>query len=137
MGKAGKSDKSPATPVVAVEALFPVPIDCGFGVEVHPLTLGHYALLEKIGSYLVLGGHRPDPVEVVRTYYVCTRPAADTVALIGNGGLEALDQAAFSWAETLPPAANQAMADAILKQVGAMMKVAPVGGKKKVRATAS
>ena len=45
-------------PKAAIEALFPQPIDCGEGVEVKPFSLATYALLEKIGSYIIFP-HEP------------------------------------------------------------------------------
>lgn len=125
---------SESNPKASLKALFPKPIDCGLGVEVMPLTLGHYALLEKIGSYLVSGDHTPDSMEVVRTYYVCTHSAKEVLADFDN-----LDARAFDWAETLPPSINAAIANAILEQIDAMSKVVPIVGddKKKVPGTDS
>ena len=119
-------------PKASVEALFPRTVDCGFGVRVYPLSLAHYAILEKMGSYLVLGGHKPDALEVVRTYYVVTHPAREVIA-----DFDDLDELAFEWAEALPPAINERIAQAVIAQVDAMRRVVPAGDKKKAGATAT
>ena len=126
---------SKSNPESSINALFPEPIDCGFGVSVYPLTLAHYALLEKIDSYLVNGTHAPDSLEVVKTLYICTHSAKDVMT-----NFNSLDADAFEWAERLPPSANNIIAKAIIKQIEAMSKVIPVIGdddKKKVVETAS
>jgi len=126
-----------SVPRSSIDALFPEGIDCGFGITVYPLTLAHYALLEKINSYLVSTDHTPDSIEVIKTLYICTHPAKDVMA-----EFDSLEYDAFEWAETLPPSMNNIIAGAILKQISAMSKVAPVvgdeqGKKKLVRETAS
>lgn len=126
---------SKSNPESSLNALFPEVIDCGFGVKVHPLTLAHYALLEKINSYLVNGDHGPDSIEVIKTLYICTHSAKDVMANFEN-----LEADAFEWAEKLPPSVNGLIGKAIIKQIEAMSKVIPVIGdddKKKVVGTAS
>lgn len=123
-----------SNPKSSIEALFPKPIDCGFGVSVYPLTLAHYALLEKINSYLVSGDHTPDAIEVIRTLYICTHSAKDVMSNFGE-----LDYLAFEWAENLPPRLNTDIVSAIRQQIVAMRKVAPIvddgNSKKKVTET--
>lgn len=123
---------SKSNPESSINALFPEPIDCGFGVKVQPLTLAHYALLEKINSYLVIADHAPDSLEVIKTLYICTHSAKETMDDFSN-----LESLAFDWAEKLPPCVNNIIASGILKQINAMSKVIPVIGdndKKKQRA---
>lgn len=115
-----------ADPKSSINALFPEPIDCGFGVTVHPLTLAHYALLEKIDSYLVNADHAPDSLEVIKTLYICSHSAADVMTIFPD-----LDYKAMEWAENLPPMMNDIIAKAILKQIGAMSKVQPIIDDKK------
>jgi hypothetical protein len=124
-----------SAPKSSINALFPEVIDCGFGVAVHPLTLAHYALLEKINSYLVNADHAPDSLEVIKTLYICTHSAREVMDNFSN-----LDSLAFEWAENLPPMMNDIIVKAILKQINAMSKVVPVvddNGKKKVTGTDS
>lgn len=121
---------SKTNPKASIEAMFPKSIDCGFGVEVKPLTLGHYALLEKIDSYLVNGEHKPDSIEVIKTFYICTHDSKQILESFSN-----LEEESFKWAETLPPGITTSIANAILKQIDAMANVIPhIGeeGKKKV-----
>lgn len=122
-------------PKASIDALFPRPIDVGFGVEVLPLSLGHYALLEKINSYLVSVDHEPESVEVVKTLYICTHPSKEVFS-----NFEDLDSIALEWADNLPPCMIQIISEATLKQIEAMRKVIPVSddsGKKKVQVTGS
>lgn len=123
-----------SAPKSSITALFPKGIDCGFDVTVYPLTLAHYALLEKINSYLVNADHAPDSIEVIKTLYICTHSAKETMDDFSN-----LESLAFDWAENLPPSMNNIIATAIIKQIDAMSKVIPIiedgNGKKKVMAT--
>lgn len=109
-----------ANPKRSIDALFPKPIDVGFGVKVFPLTLAHYALLEKMHSYVVDGNHLPDGDEVLKTYYVCTHPADEVFA-----DFEDLDVLAYDWASRLPPELATRIAEAIKSQIDAMAKVVP------------
>lgn len=117
-------------PKSSTNALFPKPIECGYGVEVYPLTLAHYALLEKINSYLVNGDHEPDTIEVIQTYYICTHDAKDLINDFDN-----LKNNSFEWASGLPPSVSLAISNAVKTQIELMMKVLPVtdDGKKKVQ----
>lgn len=126
---------SKSNPVSGIKAMFPTPIQVGEGVYVYPLSLGHYALLEKINSYLVNGDHLPDSIEVIKTLYICTHSAREVL-----NDFDSLEERAFEWAERLPPAINGKIVSAIKEQIDAMMKVIPAIGddsKKKVAGTAS
>ena len=120
-----------SAPKSSIAALFPTGIDCGFNVTVYPLTLAHYALLEKINSYLVNADHVPDSIEVIKTLYICTHSAKETME-----NFDDLDALAFDWAEKLPPRMNNIIASGIIKQINAMSKVMPIvedeHGKKKL-----
>lgn len=120
-----------SAPKSSIAALFPKGIDCGFDVTVYPLTLAHYALLEKINSYLVNADHAPDSIEVIKTLYICTHSAKETMDDFSN-----LESLAFEWAEKLPPSMNNIIASAIIKQINTMSKVMPIvedeHGKKKL-----
>ena len=98
-------------PKSALNALFPQPIDCGEGVFVKPFSLATYALLEKIGSYVILP-HKPTQEEVLKTLYICTHDAKRVFKEFDD-----LDSVAFDWAETIPPYLFQRVTEAILKQV--------------------
>lgn len=117
---------SKLNPTSSLKALFPLPIDCGFGVKVYPLSLGHYALLEKIDSFLIDGNHIPDELEVIRTFYICTHSAKEIIQ-----NFERLDELSFEWADTIPPSINSNIANAIHKQIEIMTKVVPITDSKK------
>ena len=117
-------------PKTALEAIFPTSIDILGGVKVYPLTLAHYAVLEKVNSYLVNGDHAPDAIESLVTMYVCCHDAKQSLR-----NLDGLEDAAADWAQELPPAVVPAIMDAIKKQIDAMANVVPMLGddkKKKV-----
>lgn len=109
-------------PKAAIEALFPQPIDCGEGVEVKPFSLATYALLEKIGSYIIFP-HEPTQEETLRSLYICTHDAKEVFKHLGD-----LDDLAFEWASSLRPAMVNTITDAILKQVEAVKKAMPPEG---------
>lgn len=111
---------SDTNPKKAVKALFPEDIKIADGLVVHPLTLGHYALLEKIGSFLAAFDHDPDPIEVVKTYYICTH---DSKYVLKH--LDTLDDDAMDWADTIPRKYVDALGEALYKQINAMTDVIP------------
>lgn len=106
-------------PKAAIEALFPQPIDCGEGVEVKPFSLATYALLEKIGSYIIFP-HDPTQEETLSSLYICTHDARDVFK-----NFDKLTELAFEWASTLRPVMVNTITDAILKQVAAVKKAMP------------
>ena len=115
----------PQNPPQALAALFPEVIDCGEGVVVQPFSLATYALLEKIGSY-ILEGHQPDPVEVIESLYVCTHDAADVMKdLSRNDGREALREKAAAWASRVPPYLLRTITAAIRTQIKRVRDVIP------------
>lgn len=114
-----------------IKALFPAPIDLSFGVRVYPLTLAHYALLEKINSYLLNADHTPNQDEVLMTYYICTHESKTTL-----DNFPELKSEAYEWAENLPPCMVNEIANAIRMQIDAMKKVVPIiSSKKKLEET--
>ena len=117
--------EKPQNPPQALAALFPEVIDCGEGVVVQPFSLATYALLEKIGSY-ILEDHQPDPVEVIESLYVCTHDAADVMKdLSRNDGREALREKAAAWASRVPPYLLRTITAAIKTQIKRVRDVIP------------
>lgn len=106
-------------PKAAIEALFPQSIDCGEGVEVKPFSLATYALLEKIGSYIIFP-HEPTQEETLRSFYICTHDAKDVFA-----NLDKLDELAFDWASTLTPKMVKTITDSIFKQINVVKEAMP------------
>lgn len=126
---------SKSNPKAALNAIFPEKIKVGNGVEVYPLTLAHYALLEKINSYLVNGDHDPDAVETMETFYICTHEAAEVFRDFSDIGAKAME-----WGATLPPYMARLIAPAIKRQIDLMSGAIPDvndGKKKATGATAS
>ena len=117
--------EKPQNPPQALAALFPEVIDCGEGVVVQPFSLATYALLEKIGSY-ILEDHQPDPVEVIESLYVCTHDAADVMKdLSRNDGREAIMEKAAAWASRVPPYLLRTITAAIRTQIKRVRDVVP------------
>lgn len=106
-------------PRPALAALFPQPIDCGNGVLVKPFSLATYALLEKIGSYIIVP-HTPEQSEILKTLYICTHDAKEVFKNFEN-----LDDLAFDWAETVPPYLLNTITDAVLKQIKTVRDAMP------------
>lgn len=106
-------------PKAALDALFPQPIDCGEGVEVKPFSLATYALLEKMGSYIIFP-HEPTQEETLKSLYICTHDAKDVFKNFDKVG-----ELAFEWASGLRPAMVNTITEAILKQVDAVKKAMP------------
>lgn len=122
---------SEMNPKAAIEACFPDDIKITDEISVKPLTLGHYALLEKINSYLINADHEPDSLEVLKTMYICTKSSKDVFAELSN-----LDEAALEWADNLPPNITNKILKAITDQIQRMLEASPIisDGKKKVTA---
>ena len=106
-------------PKAAINGLFSQSIQCGEGVEVKPFSLATYALLEKIGSYIIFP-HEPTQEEVLKSLYICTHSPKDIFK-----DFEKLDELAFEWAETLTPRMITIITNAILKQVAIVKDVTP------------
>ena len=120
-------------PRSAVEALFPTPIKLDFGVTVYPLSLAHYALLEKINSYILVPDHQPTQDEVLMSFYICTHEPKDILDDFDN-----LKTISYQWAEQLPPSIVPDITSNISLQISRMMDVIPLtSDKKKVTQTAS
>ena len=115
-------------PKAALDALFPQSIDCGEGVEVKPFSLATYALLEKIGSYVIFP-HDPSQEETLMTFYICTHDAKGVFK-----DFDRLTDLAFEWASKLTPSMVGKITRAILEQIrvvrGAMPPEKEDDGKK-------
>ena len=117
--------EKPQNPPQAVAALFPEVIDCGEGVVVMPFSLATYALLEKVGSY-ILEDHQPDPVEVIESLYICTHSAQDVMHTLSlTNGRELLRDRAAAWASTVPPYLLRTITAAIKTQIKRVRDVIP------------
>lgn len=106
-------------PKAALDALFPQSIDCGEGVEVKPFSLATYALLEKIGSYIIFP-HEPTQEETLKSLYICTHDAKEVFK-----DFDKLVDLAFDWASGLRPAMVNTITEAILKQINVVKEAMP------------
>lgn len=106
-------------PKAALDALFPQSIDCGEGVEVKPFSLATYALLEKIGSYIIFP-HEPTQEETLRSFYICTHDPKEVFLNLGS-----LDELAFDWASKLTPKMVPIITEAIFKQISVVKEAMP------------
>ena len=106
-------------PKAAIEALFPQSIDCGEGVEVKPFSLATYALLEKMGSYIIFP-HEPTQEETLRSFYICTHDAKEVFK-----DLDKIDELAFEWASKLTPKMVKTITEAIFKQINVVKEAMP------------
>lgn len=106
-------------PKAAIEALFPQSIDCGEGVEVKPFSLATYALLEKMGSYIIFP-HEPTQEETLKSLYICTHDAKQVFK-----DFDKLVDLAFEWASKLTPKMVTVITDAIYKQISVVKSAMP------------
>lgn len=119
---------SKANPEKAVRAILPAPITCPCGCVVRPLTLGMFAVLERIHSPLLGETPADGALSLVPSLYALTHEPADALAgdLFGRS---------LAWADTLPPAALAEIKDAAERQVAAMLAVVPEPPPSKKKAT--
>jgi len=111
-------------------ALLPLPIGCGNGVTVKPMTLGMWAALERIGSPLVTDREPKDALELIPSLYLLTHDPREVFA--GN----VLDLA-MQWADTVPVATMDAIRRACYRQMNAAFDVMPEDDPKKARSAAT
>lgn len=115
---------SKANPRKAVAALLPLPLDCGEGVSVRPMTLGMWAALERIGSPLVTGREPSDTLELLPSLYLLTHDPREVL----RGDLLA---SAIAWADTVTTGAMGRIRSACARQMNAFFDVLPEVEKKK------
>lgn len=102
-------------------ASIPIP---GTDVAVRPLTLAAYAILEKIGSPLVVPSEGVTALDVIPTLYVLTHDPVEVMS-------EDLAAASVAWADGLAPSALIPIEEAARRQVRAWLDVLPEVEKKK------
>jgi len=119
---------SKANPEKAVRAMLPVPIQCKCGCAVRPVTLGVFAVLERIKSPLL--GETPvdGPLSLIPSLYALTHAPADSLA-------PNLYERSLEWADTLPPSALAEIRDAAERQCAAILDVVPQPAASKKKAT--
>ena len=108
-------------------ASIPIP---GTDVAVRPLTLAAYAILEKIGSPLVVPSEGVTALDVIPTLYVLTHDPVEVMS-------EDLAAASVAWADGLAPSALIPIEEAARRQVRAWLDVLPEVEKKKTNTRAT
>lgn len=119
---------SEANPRKGVAALLPRTIEVGGGFSVKPLSLGMYAILERIKSPTLDSAATPDTLELVPSLFVLTHDPMESLS--GN-----LFEKSVAWADTVDPAMLVRIRDAAMKQIAAMTDVIPEADPKKKEAT--
>ena len=116
-----------------MSALIPEPITTPHGVQVRPLTLGVFALLERIKSPTLVEC-KTDTLSLIPSLYVMTHNPAAVLA-----DMAALESLAVAWADTLPPQAVGAIEAAATVQIRRMIDViaSESDGKKKATTAGS
>ena len=109
-----------------MSALLPLPIGCGNGVTVKPMTLGMWAALERIGSPLVTGEEPKDALELIPSLYILTHDPRE----VFRGNVVDLS---MQWADTVPVATMDAIRRACYRQMNAAFDVMPEDDSKKAR----
>lgn len=107
-------------------ALLPLPIGCGNGVTVKPMTLGMWAALERIGSPLVTGEEPKDALELIPSLYLLTHDPRE----VFRGNVVDLS---MQWADTVPVATMDAIRRACYRQMNAAFDVMPELDPKKTK----
>lgn len=100
-------------------------------VEVREITLGLAAVLELLGSPLVVkrGAESGELTlrEMLPTIFAMTRSAAETERLLAEGGFEAVMDAAVAWADDLSTATGMKLAKACARMAVKVADVSPQG----------
>lgn len=109
---------SKANPRKAVAAMLPLPLECGGGVEVRPMTLGMWASLERIGSPMVTGKEAKDALELIPSLYLVTHDPREV--LRGD-----FFDAAMAWADTVPATIIEEIHRACARQMNTVFDVVP------------
>lgn len=125
---------SKANPTKAIHALLPEAIHCSGGVQVLPLTLAHYAILESVDSPFLWEAERcktepVDGINMLASLYIVTHDAKAV-----HRDLDVLEELAVSWANELPVSIAQELKAAVHRQFDSLTEVLPetADGKKKV-----
>lgn len=84
-------------PTVALDALLESTVKVG-NLEVHPLTVARYALLEMAQSPLVNFGNKLDILTAIPSVYIMAMPAKE-LRKYNSHNIETLKEDAFEWAE--------------------------------------
>ena len=112
-------------PKKALRSVLPRAIDVGEGYAVRPITLGMYALLERINSPLLTNAaQKGGTLELLPSLFVLTHEPME--ALEGD-----LLAKSVAWADSVSAGIVERIRDAAFKQIQALTDVLPESGKQK------
>ena len=115
-------------PDAALRALLPADVVLeDIGVRVRAPSLAIYAILERIGSPMLVGG-ACSTLQAVESCFVLTHEAREVAVLLSPE--TALRTAALEWADALPPGALGRIQEAAASQVAMVLEVIPPAGPK-------
>ena len=123
---------SRGNPQKAMAALLPLTVraECeGGSYEVHPMTLGMWAALERIQSPIVTGIEPKDTLEIIPSLYLLTHDPREVFR--GN-----IIELSMEWADRQPVGAVAAIKAAVDSQMAAVTNVIPEATQKKKSQTA-
>ena len=128
---------SRGNPKAAIDALLESTVRVG-SLEVHPLTVARYALLDLIDSPFIDFSKRLDISNAIPSVYVMALPSRE-LAKYDSSTIDQLKQDAFEWAEdALTGDSIVQVLDRIAKKLLDLKRIAPEvveDSKKKVEAT--
>lgn len=96
------------------------------GLEVHPLTLGRYALLELVESPFVTPGKKFSIAEILPSIYIMT---SDMRAISGydSASISKLKAKSLEWADSREFKELDKLIDCVSKRVSKVEEAAPAG----------
>lgn len=111
-----------ANPKVVVDAFLPdLPAPIA-GIQLRPVSIAAFLVLEKIGSPLAGGSAAPatppDPLDAVRGIYVLSRTDAELEAIFRGFSRPEFDRAVWEFATRIPAAATGALVVGMLQLLG-------------------
>lgn len=119
---------SKANPRKAIAAILPLPLECGEGVTVRPMTLGMWAALERIASPFVTGEEAKDTLDLLPSLYLITHDPREVL------NATFFDDA-MAWADTVSVDVMSTIQKAVARQINAVFDVVPEPEKKRHRGT--
>jgi hypothetical protein len=114
---------SDTNPAVVTDALLATPLRIG-DIQLQPLTLGLYLLLEKMGSPIVRAGAQDvSPLALFQAVYVLAHPLPESLAAWAQGP-DLFDAAVLGFADRIPLSELDKLGDKIIQHVKAAFATA-------------
>lgn len=116
-------------PAAALDALLAPPSREVGPFRVYELTLGHVAVLERIGSPFSSGRVPEGQLDLIPTAYALTRGVAESARLLASRGSDGYLDAAYAWSESISsPEDMKALLEAVVASVARLGAATPGGG---------